>query len=290
MQVSYSGNACEVSLDREKEKNVPILLKWPGGKRAILRYLLPFAPTTFRRYYEPFVGSGALFFTLAPINANLSDSNKELTNCYIQVRDHPQTIIEMLANMKNTQEDYYRIRGSSPIDPVEQAARFIYLMTLSFNGLHRVNLQGKFNVPYNHKTHLNPCDREKIVKASIALARASIVNCDFEKAVESATHGDFVYFDPPYAVSTGPRRFVKYNDVVFSWEDQIRLALTARRLASRGCYVLVSNASHPKILELYQDYGFHSHTITRLSVIAAKSKHRGSITEYLFYRREKDLC
>src|SRR5437588_3930882 len=106
MQVSYSGNACEVSLDQEKAKDVPILLKWPGGKTAILRYLLPFAPTTFRHYYEPFVGSGALFFTLMPVNATLSDSNKELTNCYIQVRDHPQTIIEMLANMKNTQEDY----------------------------------------------------------------------------------------------------------------------------------------------------------------------------------------
>jgi DNA adenine methylase len=290
MQVSYSGNACEVSLEHEKEKNIPILLKWPGGKRAILKHLLPFAPPTFRRYYEPFVGSGALFFTLSPVNANLSDANKELTNCYIQVRDHPQAIIEVLANMRNTQEDYYRIRESSPRDPVEQAARFIYLMTLSFNGLHRVNLQGKFNVPYNHKTHLNPCDQEKIFKASLALARASITNCDFEKAVERAAHGDFIYFDPPYTVSVNQRRFVKYNDVIFSWKDQIRLAGVARHLALQGCHVLVSNANHPAILELYQDHGFHAHTITRLSVIAAKSIHRGNIAECLFYRRQEDPC
>jgi DNA adenine methylase len=148
-----------------------------------------------------------------------------------------------------------------------------------------VNLQGKFNVPYNHKTHLNPCDKEKIVKASLALSRASITHCDFEHAVKNATDGDFVYFDPPYAVSAGPRGFVKYNAVVFSWEDQLRLARVARSLASRGCHVLVSNANHPVIRELYQAHGFHAHTITRLSVIAAKSKHRGDIAECLFYRR-----
>jgi DNA adenine methylase len=266
-------------------KNAPILLKWPGGKRALLKHLLSFAPSTFQHYYEPFVGSGAMFFTLAPAKATLSDSNEELTNCYIQVRDYPQAIIEMLAKMRNTREDYYLIRESTFIDPIERAARFIYLMTLSFNGLHRVNRQGKFNVPYNHKTHLDPCDREKIFQASLALSCASIAHCDFEQAVESATCGDFVYFDPPYAVSADSCRFIKYNDVLFSWKDQIRLARVACHLASRGCHVLVSNASHHTILELYQDHGFHMHPITRFSVIAAKSKYRGNTVECLFYKK-----
>jgi|SRR5579883_5471 len=290
MQVLFSGNVYDVSRGQGKEKHVPILLKWPGGKRAILKHILPFAPETFRHYYEPFIGSGALFFTLTPVHASISDSNKELTNCYTQVRDHPQAIIETLAMMKNTQENYYRVRESSPTDPIDRAARFIYLMTLSFNGLHRVNLQGKFNVPYNHKTHINPCDRDKILKVSLALTHTSITNCDFEKAIEGATAGDFIYFDPPYTVSSGPRRFIKYNDNVFSWEDQIRLARVAHRLASHGCHVLISNATHPDILELYQDYGFRVHTITRLSVVAADSKHRGKTSECLFYNKEEGAC
>lgn len=290
MHGSYAGSISDVSIDLDKPKDIPILLKWPGGKRAILKEMLPFAPTRFYRYYEPFIGSGALFFTLAPMHAMLSDANVELTNCYVQVRDHPQAIIEALAPLKNTKHDYYRIRESSPQDPIERAARFIYLMTLSFNGLHRVNLQGKFNVPYNHKTHLNPCDKEKIMKASQILAQASIANCDFEHAVESATSGDFVYFDPPYAVLSGPSRFVKYNDVVFSWEDQLRLICVANRLVARGCHILISNTTHPTIMEMYQDHGFQVHIITRPSVIAAKSKHRGEIAECLFYKKDEDVC
>lgn len=287
MQRLYFGNMCEVSLPENQMKNVPILLKWPGGKRALLRHLLSFAPSTFQHYYEPFVGSGAMFFTLAPLKAILSDSNEDLMNCYTQVRDYPQQIITVLAQMKNTQEDYYRIRQIDFIDPIERAARFIYLMTLSFNGLYRVNQHGKFNVPYNHKTHLDPCDREKIFNVSLALSRASIIHCDFEQAVEKATCGDFIYFDPPYAISTDPCKFVKYNHVIFSWEDQIRLARVACRLVSRGCHVLVSNANDHTILKLYQDHGFCMHPITRLSVIAANSKYRGKIVEYLFYKGEE---
>ncbi len=266
--------------------DLPILLKWPGGKRALLKHLTPFAPDSFYRYYEPFVGSGALFFALEPQNARLSDANEELINCYIEVRDNPKEIIANLAKMRNTREDYYKIRASVPTEQITRAARFIYLMTLSFNGLYRVNLQGKFNVPYNHKTHLNPCDKDRILKTSQALSTAQITHCDFELAVEDANSCDFVYFDPPFAISHKQCSFVRYNDEIFSWKDQIRLAKIAHSLTCRGCHVLISNVDHPSILELYQDLGFHAQHITRFSVIAAKSKHRGQIIEYLFYNKQ----
>jgi DNA adenine methylase len=261
--------------------NLPILLKWPGGKRTLLKAILPHTPDAFQCYYEPFVGSGALFFALAPSTSILSDSNHELINCYIQIRDHPEAIIACLSNMKNTQEDYYKVRASEPTEYIERAARLIYLMTLSFNGIHRVNRQGKFNVPYNHKKHLNPCDKEKILKASIALSTAQLKYGDFEKITEQAKCGDFIYFDPPYTILQEPGRFVKYNEQIFSWEDQVRLAKTAHRLVNSGCYVLVSNADHPDVLQLYQD--FHVQHISRFSAIAAKSKHRSKTTECLFY-------
>ena len=268
-------------------RDLPILLKWPGGKRALLKQLMPFAPKTFHRYYEPFVGSGAMFFALEPSKAILSDANEELINCYAQVRDKPEEVIDNLANMKNTREDYYNVRASAPTEQIARAARFIYLMTLSFNGIHRVNLQGKFNVPYNHKTHLNLCDKDKILRSSIALSATQITHCDFEAAVEKANCGDFIYFDPPYAVSYGQCGFVRYNEKVFSWRDQIRLAKTAHSLAARGCYILVSNANHPSILKLYQSFGFHTQYITRFSAIAAKSKHRCQISECLFYNEQR---
>lgn len=270
--------------------DLPILLKWPGGKRALLKYLMPFVTDDFHRYYEPFVGSGALFFALAPQNARLSDKNEELINCYIQVRDNPKEVIACLEGMKNTREDYYKIRASAPNDPIIKSARFIYLMTLSFNGLYRVNLQGKFNVPYNHKKHINPCDTDRIIRTSQALSMAQITHCDFETAAEDAGYRDFVYLDPPHTVLHKQYCFVKYNDEIFSWEDQIRLAKMAHSLTCRGCHVLVSNVGHPSVLELYQDLGFHAQYITRISVMAAKSKHRGQITEYLFYKKQGEAA
>jgi DNA adenine methylase len=124
------------------------LLKWPGGKRALLKQILTYVPSSFNRYFEPFVGGGALFFALQPKQAVISDNNTELINCYKQVRDCPDAVIAFLSKLRNTKEDYYIIRENIPTEDASRAARFIYLMTLSFNGIHRVNLQGNFNVPY----------------------------------------------------------------------------------------------------------------------------------------------
>src|SRR5690242_14865172 len=136
----------------------PPLLKWPGGKRSLVKRILPLIPPRFNRYFEPFFGGGALFFALQPAKARLSDNNADLMHAYLQVRDRPEAVIRELRKLRNSREDYYRIRASRPAVDAARAARFIYLITLAFNGIYRVNLHGEFNVPYGYKRHLDPCD------------------------------------------------------------------------------------------------------------------------------------
>ncbi len=259
----------------------PPLIKWPGGKRALLGNLIPLLSSSTGTYFEPFVGGGALFFATQPIRAVLSDTNNELINLYHQIRDYPKELCDTLVSFKNSESDYYRIRDSSPRTPLRRAARFFYLTTLSFNGIHRVNLRGHFNVPYGYKTHLPVVDKEKVFAASKALSAASLLVADFEVATEFAKKGDVIYFDPPYTVAHGHNGFVKYNEKIFSWHDQVRLADHARQLVRRGCKVIISNADHSSVCALYD--GFNRKTITRFSIIAASGEHRRIIREKVFY-------
>jgi DNA adenine methylase len=264
-----------------REIKGPPLLKWAGGKRNLLHRILPLVPSSFNRYYEPFLGGGALFFALEPPNALLSDKNAELIHAYTQVRERPDLVIRALRRLKNSKRDYYTIRSSTPHSGATRAARFIYLVTLAFNGIYRVNLDGEFNVPYGYKKHLDPCDAKRIRRASDLLAKAVICDQDFEEALAEAKKGDLVYLDPPYTVAHGNNGFVKYNAKIFSWDDQLRLARVANDLATKGCTVIVSNADHNSIRKLYKD--FATATLERNSVIAASSEFRSCVTERLFY-------
>ncbi len=257
------------------------LLKWPGGKRKLIRHLIPLIPASHRRLYEPFAGGAALFFTLEPDDAVLSDLNEDLINCYQQVKIAPEELIRLLRVMKNSVDDYYHVRKSAPMDPLERAARTIYLTKLSFNGIYRVNLAGEFNVPYGGKTHIQPLDEESIMSTSCLLGRCRLVHGDFESAVESAGAGDVVYLDPPYTVAHGENGFVKYNARIFSWEDQERLAHLAEELDQRGVIVIVSNADHHSVERLYS--GFQKVVIHRASQIAASAQYRRPITECIFH-------
>jgi DNA adenine methylase len=259
----------------------PPLLKWAGGKRNLLNSILPLVPATFKRYYEPFLGGGALFFALEPEEAFLSDKNADLIHAYAQVRDRPDVVISALRRLKNSERDYYNIRSTTPRSDGARAARFIYLITLAFNGIYRVNLNGEFNVPYGYKKHLDPCDDEGIRRASVLLAKAVIRDQDFEESLVGAKKGDLVYLDPPYTVAHGNNGFVKYNAKIFSWEDQLRLARVANDLAAKGCTVIVSNADHSSIRKLYRD--FATTIIERNSIIAASSEFRSRVTERIFH-------
>jgi DNA adenine methylase len=169
----------------------------------------------------------------------------------------------------------------SPEDDIVSAARIIYLTTLSFNGIYRTNLKGKFNVPYGRKTHINPCDSLKILDASKILSVAEILCADFSDITETATVGDIVYFDPPYTVSHSNNGFIKYNSKIFSWDDQLRLANISNMLVQRGCRVIISNAYHPSVLHLYK--GFNTKIVQRFSIISASSDFRRVIQECIFY-------
>jgi DNA adenine methylase len=271
-----------------REVKCPPLLKWPGGKRSLLNVLLPLVPTSFNRYFEPFFGGGALFFALQPKKAHLSDKNAELIHAYSQVRNRPEAVIRELRRLRNSERHYYSIRSSVPRGDVARAARLIYLITLAFNGIYRVNLKGEFNVPYGFKTHLEPCDEERIREASGVLKKAVVRVQDFEKALSGAGKGDLVYLDPPYTVAHGNNGFIKYNAKIFSWEDQLRLARVAKELDAKGCTVIVSNADHSSIRRLYS--GFATTRLERNSIIAASSDFRSRVTERIFYAGGQHGC
>ena len=254
-------------------------LRWPGGKRLLVSYLLDLLPPTFNQYFEPFLGGAALFFALRPDRAVLSDTNRGLIECYSAVRDTPDLVGGQLRRLKNSEDDYYAIRQSRPRKPHTRAARLIYLSALAFNGIYRENRNGDFNVPYGFKTHRRVAEGLDLTSASLALAKAEVRCCDFEVALEGAQAGDLVYLDPPYTMAHENNGFVKYNSQIFSWDDQRRLAATASSLANRGCHVVISNAYHHSIRDLYR--GFEAHRLDRRSKVAGDPSARRAVSEYI---------
>lgn len=237
-------------------------------------------PPEFGRYFEPFLGAGALFFAIQPTAASLSDSNDQLISCYRQLRDEPQKVSEALRRMPHDKESYYRIRGEQPQSEPQAAARLIYLTTLAFNGIYRVNTDGTFNVPYGGRPYPGLGSEEQLRAYSAALRGAELLATDFEHVLDRAKSGDLIYLDPPYTVAHSNNGFLKYNDRIFSWSDQQRLASVARELDRRGCFVIVSNANHESIASLYA--GFATHLVSRTSVMAADKSKRKAIQEYVF--------
>jgi DNA adenine methylase len=255
------------------------LFRWPGGKRWLVDRLLELLPPNLEgRYFEPFVGGGALFFAYQPERSVIADSNHDLMNSYRVLRDSPAELADLLASWSTDEETYYRVRAEDPADSLHRAARFIYLTTLAFNGIYRVNLGGKFNVPYGHRSY-QLGSGDLFARYSRALKRAEILTADFSDVLALPTPGDVVYLDPPYTVAHANNGFVKYNDRLFLWADQERLAADARRLAEAGVSVIVSNAFHTSIAALYP--GFRHIEITRTSVMAAAAGRRGPIKEYV---------
>ncbi len=234
-------------------------VKWAGGKRNLLPIIKKYIPPTFGRYYEPFVGGGALLFDLKPTSATISDINPELINAYRVIKTEPYKLIELLSNMKNrhSRDYYYYIRDIfQPKNNVERAARFIYLNKTCFNGLWRVNKKGHFNVPMGKYKNPKILDRENILAIHHYLSTndIQILNVDFEKAVEHAKAGDLVYFDPPYLPAHGSSDFTSYTKEGFGITEHKRLSEVFRRLANMGVFVILSNSDSPIVRELYKDF------------------------------------
>lgn len=255
-------------------------LKWAGGKRWLVSRHASWLRSDAKRYIEPFLGSGAVYFYLHPTSAILSDLNADLVTTYEALRDSPLKVKRYLAahHKSHTQDYYYRLRESRPRSPATIAARFIYLNRTCFNGIYRVNLQGVFNVPKGTKDYaLLPTDDFEAV--SCRLQSAQLVACDFADTIDRARDGDFLYIDPPYTVQHNNNNFLKYNEHIFSWADQKRLAACLTQAAKRGVSILVSNANHPCIHELYCATCWQRLTVSRFSRLASSSQHRRGTTE-----------
>ena len=257
-------------------------LKWAGGKRWLVNQHARLFPYVYGRYVEPFLGSGAVFFYLQPQEAVLSDSNAELVNAYQVLRAHPEKIQRLLRryHRQHSSDFYYRWRKRRPFNPLHQAARFLYLNRVCFNGLFRVNLRGEFNVPIGTKTEVS-YPRGFLQSVSRLLQRAQVVQADFEDIIDQTERGDFVYVDPPYTVMHNNNNFLKYNDVLFSWADQIRLAASVQRATKRGVLILVSNADHLSVRQLYRGFGF-ANTLERESILAGDTTARRGTSEVAF--------
>ena len=256
-------------------------LKWPGGKRWLVHQYASLFPLQYRRYLEPFLGGGAVFFHLKPQRAVLSDTNAELVNAYQCLQRYSRAIEKRLSDLQRKHNDalYYRIRETRPAGAIEQTVRFLYLNRTCFNGIYRVNLKGEFNVPIGTKDRV-AYPKDYLQGIAACLQQASIRVADFEETIDKAGAEDFVFVDPPYTVMHNNNNFVKYNAKLFSWPDQVRLASAVKRAARRGAAVMVSNADHQSVRELYSDFGTH-HRIDRTSILAADFLHRRKTTELL---------
>ncbi|HEM2793035.1 TPA: DNA adenine methylase [Streptococcus suis] len=269
--------------------------KWTGGKRQLLPIIKSLMPDNYNSYFEPFIGGGAVFFELIPKKAIINDFNSELINCYRQIKDNPQKLIQLLTkHQENNSKEYYlelravdRDNRINKMTDVERAARIMYMLRVDFNGLYRVNSKNQFNVPYGRYKNPKIVDSELILSISQYLNKNNIeiLTGDFEKAVEDVGAGDFVYFDPPYIPLSETSAFTSYTHEGFSYEEQVRLRDVFRKLDKKGAYVMLSNSSSPLVEELYK--GFNIHKVEAIRTNGAKASSRGKISEFIVTNYDK---
>lgn len=249
------------------KKEISPLLKWAGGKRQLLSKLKEVVPQNFNTYFEPFLGGGALLFDLQPEKAVVADINPQLINLYIQVKNHPQELIEEIGELNFRlcdAERYYLLREKynakiqMNILDIESVALFLWLNKYCFNGLYRVNSEGKFNVPWNKECSKKVLNEYNLIKMSDYLNHADIeILCeDFSSSCIKAKAGDFIYFDPPYAPLPKNRNetFTKYSSDGFSVENQEKLAKLASDFAEKGVFVVLSNHDSSFVRDLYSAF------------------------------------
>jgi DNA adenine methylase len=242
-------------------------LKWVGGKAGLLRQLEEFFPHEIDRYFEPFLGGGAVFFHLKhrfpDMRPFLRDSNKELINCFRAVRDRPKDLMCLLDEHSHGFRSggdayFYDIRKQHDLtDDLARAARTIFLNKTCFNGLWRVNARGEFNTPVGSNKNPNLYSRDNLLAASDVLQNAQLEAQDFRKVVDEARRGDFIYFDPPYLPISTFSDFKRYTLEQFREADQVELARVFRELDAKGCRVVLSNSEHPRILRWLSNSGAH---------------------------------
>ena len=273
-----------VVLEKLQQETYPIV-KWVGGKRQLMFELLKNMPENYNRYFEPFIGGGALFFYLQPDNAYISDMNEELINLYQVVRDNVGELITDLQKHNISKEYFMEIRNIDRTEEykswsdVKKASRFIYLNRTCFNGMYRVNSQGQFNVPFGHYKNPRIVDENNLINCSNLLQRTEIKHADFSEILKKVKKGDFVYFDPPYVPLSETSSFTSYTKDGFDIYMQFKLRDVCDELDSMGIKFLLSNSDTKLVNELYENYNIKKVFASRQ--INANADGRGKITEVL---------
>ncbi|MBM4296512.1 MAG: Dam family site-specific DNA-(adenine-N6)-methyltransferase [Deltaproteobacteria bacterium] len=226
----------------DSERVLAPMLRWAGSKRQHVSFLRQcWGEGDYLRYVEPFAGSAAAFFAIAPENALLGDINRELIQMYRAVCRSPRAVSQCLREFPKGENAYYTIRAMKPKLAVTKAARFIYLNRFCFNGLYRTNVDGKFNVPYGAPKTLNIPDISQFRASARLLRRANLIDGDFRVLLANVRAGDFVYLDPPYA-SSRRRVFIQYAKGHFSTKDLSDLAAWLTNIDRRGAAFVLSYA------------------------------------------------
>lgn len=269
----------------KKDRIVKPFLRWAGGKNWLTKNLEQNLPSNFNNYHEPFLGGGSVFFYLKNRNllANdsiLSDVNSSLIECYIALRDSPEAVINELKQYRNDPETYYAARATKFSNNYEEAAKFIFLNRTSFNGIYRENLKGEYNVPFGFKTYKELFDFENLMLASEALQDTNIQTADFVDCINNCRDNDFIFLDPPYTVAHENNGFVKYNQKIFSWDDQVKLKNSVIELNENGVKYILTNAYHSSLLELYDNVGI-GFKLERHSVVGGNKAKREKYNELL---------
>lgn len=271
-------------------------VKWAGGKTQLLDKIHALMPKTYNRYFEPFIGGGALMFSVAPKDFIINDFNSELIQayrCFTNEKDFKK-LLETLDfhEEHHSEEHYYEVRNmdrnldflSLPI--YERAARMIYLNKSCFNGLYRVNRKGYFNVPSGRKKTVNCYEKENLKEINdfFSSSKPKIFNGDFQNALTEVKAGDFVYFDPPYDTWENKDSFTSYAKNPFGKEEQKRLAKVYKELSEKGAYVMLSNHNTEFIRELYKE--FNIHVVEAKRMINSKASGRGNVEEVIITNYE----
>jgi DNA adenine methylase len=246
-------------------------LKWAGGKGqafpSLRQYLPPLADG--QTYFEPFLGGGAVFFALSPKRAVLSDLNGPLISTFESVKETPADLAAAIRRIGEPRgdEQYYEVRKRfnrfvarreklSPVERLNCSAMFVWLNHTCYNGLHRVNQQGEFNVPYGYclKPFIFSEPQLKAASRALRAAKTLLLESDYEKVLSRAVRGDLAYLDPPYEPVSATASFTSYTPEGFDGQDQERLSRVVHELVDRGCRVVLSNSPSPRILELYKGF------------------------------------
>jgi DNA adenine methylase len=267
-------------------------VKWAGGKSQLIPQIIHLMPAKFTRYFEPFLGGGAVFFHIASYNRNafLSDINTDLINAYKVIRNHVEELISALNYHQNKynkspKKYYYHLRDSAQVfNKIDTAARFIALNKTCYNGLYRVNKNGLFNVPIGRYKNPIICDADNLRNMSVVLKQSgsNLGVSDYKKIlVEKAEKDDFIYLDPPFHPISNTANFTSYTNNGFTLEDQKELAIIFNELTRRGCRLLLSNSNTEEIRRLYSDYSHLTEVTTVNRSINAIASKRVGHTELL---------